>query len=76
MAAQSGDYEQASRYYLEAARLSDDVKVAERATRLALFARNHPRALGAAERWLALDPESLEAMQLAAVLMVGEGRGT
>ena len=74
MAAQSGDYAQASRYYLEAARLSDDVEVAERATRLALFARNHPRALGAAERWLALVPESLEAMQLTAVLMVGEGR--
>jgi tetratricopeptide (TPR) repeat protein len=30
--------------------------VAERATRLALFARNHPRALVAAERWLELDP--------------------
>jgi tetratricopeptide (TPR) repeat protein len=74
MAAESGDYAQASRYYLEAARLSDDVKVAERATRLALFARNYPRALGAAERWLALAPESLEAMQLTAVLMVGEGR--
>ena len=74
MAAESGDYAQASRYYLEAARLSDDVKVAERATRLALFARNQPRALGAAERWLALAPESLEAMQLTAVLMVGEGQ--
>ncbi|MFO8004318.1 tetratricopeptide repeat protein [Thioalkalivibrio sp.] len=74
MAAQSGDYAQASRYYLEAARLSDDVSVAERATRLALFARNHVRALAAAERWLTLAPESLEAMQLTAVLMLGRGQ--
>ena len=74
MAVQAGDYAQASRYYLEAARLSDDVSVAERATRLALFARNHSRALEAAERWLVLVPDSLEAMQLTAVLMVGRGQ--
>jgi tetratricopeptide (TPR) repeat protein len=74
LAAQSGDYAVASEYYLDAARLSDDVQVAERATRLALFARNHPRALDAAERWLALAPDNLEAMQLAAVLRVGDGR--
>jgi tetratricopeptide (TPR) repeat protein len=74
LAAQSGDYAEASAYYLDAARLSDDVQIAERATRLALFARNHPRALQAVERWLALAPDSMEAMQLAAVLRVGEGR--
>ena len=74
MAAQSGDYEQASTYYLAAARLSADRQVAERATRLALFARNHPRALVAAERWLELAPDSIEAMQIAAVLMTTTGR--
>ena len=74
MAAQSGDYEQASTYYLAAARLSADRQVAERATRLSLFARNHPRALAAAERWLELDPHNTEAMQIAAVLMTTTGR--
>jgi tetratricopeptide (TPR) repeat protein len=74
MAAQSGDYEQASTYYLAAARLSTDSQVAERATRLALFARNHSRALAAAERWLELVPDSIEAMQIAAMLMTTMGR--
>lgn len=74
MAAQAGDYEQASAFYLAAARLASDRQVAERATRLALFARNHPRALAAAERWLELAPDSTEAMQIAAVLMTTTGR--
>lgn len=74
LAAQAGDYEQASTYYLAAARLSSDVQVAERATRLALFARNHRRALAGAERWLELSPGSIEAMQIAAVLMTTTGR--
>lgn len=75
LAAQAGDYAQASRYYLEAARRSADVRVAERATRLALFSRDHSRALLAAERWLVLDPSNLEAVQVAAVLRVNEGKG-
>ncbi len=74
LAAQMGAYEQASDYYLSAARLSQDPAVAERATRLALFAHHHPRALAAAERWLALDSDSLEALQIAAVLMTGGAR--
>lgn len=74
MAAQSGDYGQASRYYLAAASHSSDVQVAERATRLSLLARNHPRALAGAERWLELSPDSAEAMQIAAVLMATTGR--
>ncbi len=73
LAAQAGDYDQASRYYLEAARRSADAQVAERATRLALFARDHSRALRAAERWLLLSPGSMEAVQIAAVLRVNEG---
>lgn len=74
MSAQAGDYEQASTYYLVAARLTGDSQVAERATRLALFARNYPRALMAAERWLALLPDHIEAMQITAVLLATAGR--
>lgn len=73
-AAQAGDYDQASRYYLDAASRSADVDIAERATRLALFARDRPRSLRAAERWLALAPGNMEAMQVAAVLRVNEGK--
>jgi tetratricopeptide (TPR) repeat protein len=73
LAVQAGDYDQASEYYLGAARLSRDAAVAERATRVALFARQPGRALTAAERWQELAPESLDVMQTVAVLLVGEG---
>jgi tetratricopeptide (TPR) repeat protein len=73
MALQADDYDQASAYYLDAARLSRDPAVAERATRAALFARQRPRALAAAQRWLELSPGGLDAMQTIAVLQVAEG---
>jgi tetratricopeptide (TPR) repeat protein len=73
MALQAEDYDQASAYYLDAARLSRDPAVAERATRTALFARQRPRALAAAERWLELSPGGLDAMQTIAILRVAEG---
>lgn len=73
MALQADDYEQASTYYLEAARLSRDPAVAERATRTALVARQRNQALTAAERWLELAPGGFDAMQTIAVLRVAEG---
>jgi tetratricopeptide (TPR) repeat protein len=73
MALQADDYDQASAYYLEAARLSADPAVAERATRTALFGHQRGRALAAAGRWLELVPGSLDAMQTMAVLQVAEG---
>lgn len=60
--------------YLQAARLSDDPTVAERATRIGLFAEAPGAALPAAERWVALDPDSLDARQVLAGLLVNAGR--
>ena len=74
MAAQWGDFMAASDYYLSAARLSLDPRIAERATRLALFARHRERAWQAAERWLLLQPNSVEAQQIAVVLMIDHGQ--
>jgi tetratricopeptide (TPR) repeat protein len=74
MALQADDYDQGSAYYLDAARLSRDPAVAERATRTALFARQRERALAAAERWLELAPGGLDAIQTIAVLRVAEGQ--
>ena len=42
--------------------------IAERATRIALFARDYPGALEAARYWEALAPDSLDAKQIIAVL--------
>lgn len=73
LAAQMGDYDQASAYFLAAALIGEDPAVAERATRLALFAQNRPRARRAVERWLALDASALEANQISIVLTLDEG---
>ncbi len=55
-------------HYLRAAEVSDDPRVAERALRIALFAKQDAAALTAARRWVELDPESVDARQSLAVL--------
>src|SRR5688500_1718966 len=65
-ALQLGDLPGAARYYLFAARAADDPDVAERATRIALLARQPGVARLALDRWRTLDPESL-AMRGAAI---------
>lgn len=74
MAAQLRDYPLAAARMLEAALLASDPAVAERALRMSLIARDYVRALAAAERWLDLDPEDAEALQLAALLEVNAGQ--
>ncbi|MFP4160753.1 MAG: tetratricopeptide repeat protein [Ectothiorhodospira sp.] len=61
-------------HYLRASRLSEDPAVAERATRIGLFAGDPEEVLPAAERWVALAPESLDARQVLAGLLVNAGR--
>src|SRR5688572_2279671 len=65
-ALQLGDLPGAARYYLLAARATDDPEVAERATRIALLARQPGVARLALDRWRALDPDAL-AMRGAAI---------
>lgn len=52
--------------YLRAAEKTEDPRVADRATRLAAFARQWSDAEGAAQRWLTLDPDSSEAHEILA----------
>jgi len=73
MAAQMGDFDAASGYYLAAALLASNPAIAERATRLSLFARDRDRAWLAAERWLQLQPDASDAQQIAVVLMIDHG---
>lgn len=60
--------------YLAAARESSDPRVAERATRIAVYARDNQRALVAARRWAELAPSNMEAQQVVAALLLRAGK--
>ena len=60
--------------YLAEAYTSRDATVAERAARIALYLRDQPAALGAAELWYSLDPEDEKASQIVVELLARTGR--
>jgi len=60
VAAHRGDLTTSVQSYLKAARQSDDPAIAERATRVASFARDYKSAMLAAERWAELQPDNLD----------------
>lgn len=72
-AGQRGDAELAARTYLDTARRTKDAGIAERATRVAVFARDEKRAQEAAKLWSELDPGALEAREIYAVLLMRAG---
>jgi tetratricopeptide (TPR) repeat protein len=58
-ALQAGQLPEATRWYLEAARQDDDPGLAERATRIALLAKDDARAAEALKLWRARSPHTL-----------------
>ena len=72
-----GDLEKAADEYLEAAMESNDPEIAERATRIAVAARAWQHAAMAGDRWALLQPESLDAREIAAraMILVGDYTG-
>ena len=64
LAGRRGQLDVALAGYLRAAERTDDPRVSERATRLALYGRQWPEAEAMARRWLTLDPVNAEAPQL------------
>jgi tetratricopeptide (TPR) repeat protein len=60
-------------YYLEVARSSRDPAVAERAVRIAVFARDQEGGLEAARLWTEIDPDSIDARQVYAALLLRAG---
>ncbi len=74
LAGHMGDIEQSTTHYSQAAELSEDPLVAERATRIALFGSDGTQAINAASRWVQLAPDNLEARQTLAVLYVRSGQ--
>jgi tetratricopeptide (TPR) repeat protein len=68
LAGKEGNLGLATAAYQGAALSVDDPRVAERATRVALFSGQDQAALEMAQHWLRLEPESLEAWKILAVL--------
>lgn len=64
LAGRRGQLDVALAGYLRAAERTDDPRVSERATRLALYGRQWSEAETMARRWLTLDPINSEAPQL------------
>ncbi|HET9046179.1 MAG TPA: tetratricopeptide repeat protein [Casimicrobiaceae bacterium] len=73
VALQRGETVLAARAYLEAARDSQDPRIARRATEIALVARQRNLAHDAAKLWAALEPTAERPKQVVAALAAGEG---
>lgn len=73
IAGQRGDFHIAAREYLAAARESNDPAIAERATRIAVYAREDTAAREAAALWAKLQPNSIRAHEVAAAMYVRQG---
>lgn len=73
IAGQRGQIDVAVNQYLEAAKASRDPKVIERATRIAVYARDNEKAMQAAQLWTEVEPNSVEAHQVAAAMYVRTG---
>lgn len=73
LASHRGDIRLALENYLEVARETRDAGVAERATKLAMFAHIEERALEAARLWTDADPSSVEGRQVLASLLIQAG---
>lgn len=74
VALQRGDAGAAYATYLSAARQTRDPRLARRATEIAIGARALNEALTSATLWRELAPDSAEAQQAAAALLVSNGR--
>ena len=74
IAGQRGQFDVALDHYLKLMRLVPDVRVAERATQIALYVKDTDKALEAASLWSGLDSRSLAAHRLTAVLEIKAGR--
>lgn len=74
LAGQRGEIGVAVANYLAAAKASQDVKVAERAARVAIFAQALEQGLEAAELWVRLAPADASAREVLAPLLLAFGR--
>jgi len=73
LATQRGNPQVASKFYVDAAKRSNDPRIAARAVRIANFANEKGDALAAAEVWLKNSPEDSEAQRVTAILHLRHG---
>ncbi|MEM7401701.1 MAG: tetratricopeptide repeat protein [Pseudomonadota bacterium] len=73
LSGQLGDVERALEHYVNAAQISNDPAVAERATRIAMFAKDWNSGLIAAKRWEELVGSNLEISQILGVMELRNG---
>ncbi len=74
IAGQRGNIDLAVSQYAAAARLTQDPRVIERAARIAVYARNDKAALEMAELWVKLEPDNVDAHQVAAAMYIRSGK--
>lgn len=72
-AGQRGHLDVAVKNYVELAQSLRDAGLAERATRIAVFARDDESALTAARTWVELDPKDMDARQILAAMYIRHG---
>lgn len=73
-ALQAGQLPEAARWYLDAAKRGDDAGLAERATRIALLAKDDARAAEAIKLWRARGPRTLALRGAEATLALRQGQ--
>lgn len=74
VSAQRGELEMAAHAYQQAAAFTRDLRLARRATQIAVYAQDYTTALKAARLWVELAPEALDARQSLAALLIRQGR--
>jgi len=65
-----GDTDLAIERYLALSKSQDNPAIAERAVRIAVYGQNLDAAIEAAQRWIELDPERIEARQVIAAIYI------
>jgi len=73
-AAQGGVLPLSADLYLKTARETRDPRLARNATRIAVYARDKDTALAAAQLWIELSPDDLDAQQSVAALLIRDDR--
>ncbi|MCF8150616.1 MAG: tetratricopeptide repeat protein [Burkholderiaceae bacterium] len=74
IAAQRGQFGLSASAYLELATSTRDPRIVRRAAEIAFHARQYDAALEAARLWQSLEPESPQAKQMLATLLLASGR--
>ena len=74
IALNQGETALAVQYYLEVAKSQDNPAIAERAVRVAVFGQDLKAAIEAAQRWIELEPNRVEAHQVIAAIYIRQDK--